>query len=272
MTDKAPSKVVRIDYYPNEYIVGMSSIPYSHQAIYWMVCSLVMSHGGAIDNDPKRIGGLCGIGSAKARNMISDLVSWGKLTENESKITQKRAENEWKNAKKRTVSAQNNGQNGGRPPKENNDLTKPGGSEQQQQQQQHKNHPCSPHGEFNIDQAFKDCQSILDDCGYDRLRFEVSAGNYEPMLNLLRNGVPVHALKAAAGSVPPERARTVGSPPAWIAKLFNSNREKFMAIPPPDPGLAAYGEAVTKWQDGGKVGPMPRIEDFIQARKAANDG
>ncbi|MHC8493420.1 hypothetical protein ACTU44_12005 [Thalassospira sp. SM2505] len=125
---------------------------------------------------------------------------------------------------------------------------------------------------FDVNQAFKDCETILDECGYDRGRFEVSAGSYEPMLNLLRQGVPVHALRAAAGSVPPERAATVGAPPAWIAKLFTSSREKFMATQPPDPGMAAYGAAVSKWQADGRQGEMPRIEDYVFSKRAANDG
>ena len=125
---------------------------------------------------------------------------------------------------------------------------------------------------FDVGKAFEDCQSILDDCGYDRGRFEVSAGSYEAMINLLRNGVPVHVLREAAAATSPEKAATVSSPPSWIAKVFASNRDRFMAIPPPDPGMAEYGKALVDWQASGKKGPMPRKEDYVTIRKAANDG
>ncbi|PKR57492.1 hypothetical protein [Thalassospira lohafexi] len=125
---------------------------------------------------------------------------------------------------------------------------------------------------FNPSAAFEACQKMLDDHGYDRGRFEVSAGSYEAMINLLRDGVPVHALSAAAGSVPANRAADITMPPSYIAKIFRENRDRFMAIPPPDPGMAAYGKAVAQWQADGRQGQMPRIEDYTTIRKAANDG
>lgn len=120
-------KVRRLDYYPDEYIVGVSRMTFEHQGVYWMICSLIMSHGGPIENDPKWIGKLGGMGAAKCRNIIADLIAHGKLAENEGKIGQKRAETELKHAQKRIETAQNNGSKGGRPSKENNDLAEPGG-------------------------------------------------------------------------------------------------------------------------------------------------
>lgn len=128
MTDIDHIKVRKVDFYPDEFIVGVSSMPAEQQAVYWMICALVMSNGGPIENDPKRIGSLCGLGSAKARNTISKLIEAGKISENDGKISQKRAENEVKKAKKRIGISAENGQNGGRPPKENKDLEKPTGS------------------------------------------------------------------------------------------------------------------------------------------------
>lgn len=120
-------KVRRLDYYPDEYIVGVSRMTFEHQGVYWMVCSLIMSHGGPIENDPKWIGKLGGMGAAKCRNIISDLIAHGKLAENCGKIGQKRAETELKHAQKRIETAQKNGSKGGRPPSENNDLAEPDG-------------------------------------------------------------------------------------------------------------------------------------------------
>lgn len=133
--------------------------------------------------------------------------------------------------------------------------------------------PISPKGDgFDVNKACRDCEDILDRCGFDRARFDVAAGSYEPMINLLRNGVPVHALAAAAAEVPPDRAKTIQQPPSYIAKVFRQNEAKYRAIQPPDPGMASYGDALAAWQDGGKQGPQPKRSDYITMKKAANDG
>lgn len=120
-------KVRRVDYYPDEYVVGVSSLTFEQQGLYWMVCSLIMSHGGPIPNDPKWIGKLGGTGAARCRRLLSELFDIGKLVEKDGKIGQKRAENELELAQKRIETAAKNGRNGGRPSRENNDLAKPGG-------------------------------------------------------------------------------------------------------------------------------------------------
>ncbi|WP_114110627.1 hypothetical protein [Thalassospira xiamenensis] len=133
--------------------------------------------------------------------------------------------------------------------------------------------PVSPKGDgFDVNQAFRDCQDILDRHGFDRLRFEVSAGSYEPMINILRNGVPVHALAAAAAEIAPDRAAKIQSPPSYIAKVFKENEAKYLAIQPPDPGMIAYGDALAAWQRDGKQGPAPKRSDFTTVKRAANDG
>ena len=60
------SKVRHIDFYPDEYIAGVGgSMSAEEQGVFWMVCSLISSHGGEVDNDPKRIGRLVCLGSNK---------------------------------------------------------------------------------------------------------------------------------------------------------------------------------------------------------------
>jgi hypothetical protein len=123
-----PSKVRRIDFYPDEYIAGIGcKMNAEAQGVYWMICALVSSHGGEIDNDPKHIGRLVCLGSSKTRRIISELIESGKIIENGTKLSQKRAENEVKKALKRIEIAANNGRNGGRPPNKNNNLKKASG-------------------------------------------------------------------------------------------------------------------------------------------------
>lgn len=120
-------KVRRIDYYPDEYLVGVSRMTFEQHGVYWAICSLIMSHGGPIPNDPKWIGKLGNMGAARCRNVISDLISLGKLVENSGKISQKRAENELKKAQNRIETAEKNGKKGGRPPSKLNELEEPEG-------------------------------------------------------------------------------------------------------------------------------------------------
>lgn len=120
-------KARHVDYYPDEYIAGASVLPYEQQGVYWMICSLVISHGGPIERDEKWFGGLGKMGTAKVRNIINDLIRKGKLTEKDGKISQKRAENAVKTAEKRIEISQENGKKGGRPSTKTKDLDKPEG-------------------------------------------------------------------------------------------------------------------------------------------------
>ena len=120
------NKIRRIDFSPDEYIAGVAGVlTAEEQGVYWMICSLIMSHGEAIEDDPKRIGRLVCLSQRKTSRIIDKLVFEQKLIKNSGKIGQKRVENELKSAQKRVENSQRNGQMGGRPPKENNNLENP---------------------------------------------------------------------------------------------------------------------------------------------------
>lgn len=124
----AEAKSRYIDYYPDEYISGVAAkMPYELQGMYWMICSLIMSNGGPIENDIDHLARLGCLSRTKAKNLLAQIIKTGKIIENDSTLGQKRAENEVKKAIKRIETAQNNGAKGGRPRKENKDLEKPGG-------------------------------------------------------------------------------------------------------------------------------------------------
>lgn len=80
------SKVRRIDYYPDEYIVQASRLSFEQQGAYWLVCSLIMSHGGPIDADYRRIGRLGGVTAAKAKKLIDGLVEMAVIERADGKI------------------------------------------------------------------------------------------------------------------------------------------------------------------------------------------
>jgi len=117
------NKIRHIDYYPDEYIVGVgSNMTAEQQGVYWMICSLIYSHGGEVENDPKRIGRLVCLGQSKTRRIINELISKRKIIENQSKLSQKRSETELKKARKRIETATRNGL----VPKKNNTLPEAG--------------------------------------------------------------------------------------------------------------------------------------------------
>jgi len=117
------TKVRHIDFYPDEYIAGVGGVMTAEQqGVYWMICALISSHGGDVENDPKRIGRLVCLGSSKTRRIISELVESGKINEKQSKLSQKRIGNEVKKARNRIETATKNGS----VPKKNNALTEAG--------------------------------------------------------------------------------------------------------------------------------------------------
>lgn len=104
------SKIRRVDFYPDEYIAGVAGVMTAEQqGVYWIICSLIFSQGGQIENDPKQIGRLVCLGPSKAKRIINELIFSGKLIENGTKIAQKRAEKEMEKAQKRIEIATKNG-------------------------------------------------------------------------------------------------------------------------------------------------------------------
>lgn len=112
-------KARRVDYYPDEYVAGVAGVlTAAQQGVYWMVCTLVMSEGGSINQDDRRLGGLLRMRPADVRNTIDQLVEAGKLQrQSDGKLSQKRAQSEVEKSLNRIQIASENGANGGRPAK-----------------------------------------------------------------------------------------------------------------------------------------------------------
>lgn len=110
------TKVRRIDYYPDEYIAGIAGVlKADEQGVYWMVCTLIMSEGGPVDFNDRRIAGLCNIRPADARRIVKRLLELGKLSQIDGKLCQKRAQSEVERSANRIQSASESGAKGGRP-------------------------------------------------------------------------------------------------------------------------------------------------------------
>lgn len=128
----AKTKVRRVDYAPDEYIAGVGGVLRAdEQGVYWMVCSLIMSEGHAIEYDTRRLAALCVLRPTDAKKIIDRLVQRGKLTlQSDGKLTQNRAQSEVEKSLNRIQTAAENGSKGGRPSeksKQNQKMTKPNG-------------------------------------------------------------------------------------------------------------------------------------------------
>jgi uncharacterized protein YdaU (DUF1376 family) len=109
-------KVRRVDFYPDEYISGVGGrMRADQQGVYWLICALICSEGGPIDDDGERIGRLTRIRPADARRIIQQLVDMKKLQRFDGKLSQKRCQTEIEKAANRIRIASENGANGGRP-------------------------------------------------------------------------------------------------------------------------------------------------------------
>jgi uncharacterized protein YdaU (DUF1376 family) len=127
-------KARRIDFYPDEYIAGVTgTLTTEEQGVYWLVCSLIYSHGGPIDNDPKWLSRMFAQTlSSRIKRVLDALLEKGKLSLENGKLSQSRAKAELKSAQSRIEANRKSGQLGGRPrgshSNEINGVAKPNGS------------------------------------------------------------------------------------------------------------------------------------------------
>lgn len=110
-------KARHVDFYFDEYIAGVAGILNSEeQGVYWMVCALVMSEGGPIAENHRRLAMLCGVRPSDIKRVVTSLVEKGKIVrQSDGNLSQKRAQSEVERSLNRIKTASENGSNGGRP-------------------------------------------------------------------------------------------------------------------------------------------------------------
>lgn len=126
------AKIRRVDYSPDEMIAGVvGQMDPLDFGVYWMVCTLIYSRGGPINDDPQWIAGIFKKTNPRSvRAAIDRLISSGKVQRIGAELMVNRCRNELERALNRTRTAAENGMKGGRPSSKNNDLPKPGGFEE----------------------------------------------------------------------------------------------------------------------------------------------
>jgi hypothetical protein len=107
----------RFDLYPDDFLAGIAGQLMPDEAgMYLVVLLLIYSRGGETDDDPKAIARLFKIAYAnKVKRLLDRLVSIGKLSRIDGKLTQDRARIESKSAQNRVNLAVIHGKLGGRP-------------------------------------------------------------------------------------------------------------------------------------------------------------
>ena len=120
------AKIRHIDFYPDEYIAGVSGqLTPEQSGVYWMICSLIYSKSAPIDDDPKWLGNImAGAHPRTIRKLLEELESRGKIQRKDGVIWVERCANEIDKTDERIAKAQANGKLGGRPSNKNKDLTK----------------------------------------------------------------------------------------------------------------------------------------------------
>lgn len=86
-------KIRRVDYYPDEMIAGVAGrLSPADFGVYWMVCTLIASRGGEVDDDAEWMARVFAPGTRPkdVRATIDRLVAAGKLTRDGGCLTQTR--------------------------------------------------------------------------------------------------------------------------------------------------------------------------------------
>ncbi len=110
-------KARHVDFFFDEYVAGVAGkLTAEEQGVYWMICALIMSEGGPIADDPKRLSSLCLNRPADIRRVVQSLVEKGKIyRRSDAKLCQNRAQSEVERSLKRIQTASEVGSKGGRP-------------------------------------------------------------------------------------------------------------------------------------------------------------
>ena len=116
-------KLRRIDFYPDDFLVGVAGMSPAEGWVYWVICSLIYSSGAPVPEDDKRLASITGLRKDHMKRVCDALVSDAKVTRIDGGLMVDRCRKEIERAAERISKAHENGSKGGRP----KDLAKPPG-------------------------------------------------------------------------------------------------------------------------------------------------
>ena len=105
-------KIRRIDFYPDDFLVGVSGMTPSEGWVYWIICALIYSSGGPIRHDDKRLLKNTGLRKDHLKRVCDSLVSDAKVVCNDGELMVKRCSIELERASNRVSKARVNGAKG----------------------------------------------------------------------------------------------------------------------------------------------------------------
>ncbi len=125
------TKVRKIDFSPDEFLAAVSGeLSMAEVGLYWMICSLIYSRRGPIENDLKWLRAKFRQGSDQhhLERCLQRLIETGRVRLAGGKLEVSRALAELERAVSRMEAARERGLSGGRPSNKNKDLEKGSGS------------------------------------------------------------------------------------------------------------------------------------------------
>ena len=111
-------KVRRIDYSPDEFLVGTAHMTNELVGAYWRLCSLMYSRGGPIADDPAMISHHLRCNTRTWARLRGELIADGKIAATGGLLSNRRTMVELDKVVSRSIENRENGKKGGRPPKD----------------------------------------------------------------------------------------------------------------------------------------------------------
>lgn len=112
------AKIRRVDFYPDEFLIGVVGLSAEEIGAFWVTCALIYSTGAPVAADDPRILRCGGIGPRRWPAIRQRLIAAGKLRlDDTGHLTNHRCLKALDDARHRVEQAAANGRSGGRPPK-----------------------------------------------------------------------------------------------------------------------------------------------------------
>jgi uncharacterized protein YdaU (DUF1376 family) len=103
-------RIFRIDFYPQDWLIGTAALDPEEVGMYIQVCALIYAKRGPIENDTDELARkFRNCSKRKARALVDALVGKGKIFVIDGKLSQKRAENELNSKRTHLERAANGG-------------------------------------------------------------------------------------------------------------------------------------------------------------------
>jgi len=99
------AKVRKIDFSPDEFLIGVAGMKAIDIAVYWVACSLMYSSGDVIQVDDERLFSVIRARRTDVMEALARLVARGKLQRNGSELASKRCRTELERAAERIQNA-----------------------------------------------------------------------------------------------------------------------------------------------------------------------